>query len=158
MSQSTDGQICYGVLFEEEQEFPWDETHYSGDGIEEWWREESGFVPTIQIYDERGEWKDGIKPPQEQKDLYYRERKEWDVAHPCPVELVNCCSGEFPIWILAVPGTFMKACRGEPRMFDPMTAFPGVSFEEKTRLFDFCKKYGLSADGGVGWFLSSLWD
>ena len=50
MGISTDGQICFGVLFEEGYEFPWDCEEYAYD-IYIWWDKiaESGSLPAIPV-------------------------------------------------------------------------------------------------------------
>ena len=42
MGVSTDGQICFGIAFEECTEFPWDSEEYDGD-IDAWWLSLSSF-------------------------------------------------------------------------------------------------------------------
>lgn len=52
MSTSTDGQICFGVVFEEDYEFPWDDEN----NFEKWWQTVNGFKPSFEIYDDKGEY------------------------------------------------------------------------------------------------------
>src|SRR5689334_5299643 len=117
MGQSTNGQICFGVSFPEDFEFPWDESH-EGD-IEEWWKSLRGFVPLFEMWDAKGNYKDGKEPPKAQKDAYYEHKHKWEKENPVPVELVNTCSCDYPMYIIAVPGTEMTAYRGDPKEFDP---------------------------------------
>jgi hypothetical protein len=64
MGVSTDGQIGYGVVFEEGYKFPWDK-YPSGD-IEDWWTEEVlGFKHSFEIYDIDGGYIGGQEPSRE---------------------------------------------------------------------------------------------
>ena len=53
MGTSTDGRINYGILFEEDFQFPWDEDEkYDGD-IEQWWMYKvHGYKNPIELFDE----------------------------------------------------------------------------------------------------------
>ncbi len=81
MGVSTNGQLWYGVVFEDGYEFPWDAEPFDGDE-REWWRAERGF-DEAKGYPAEG-W------------LEYQ--KAFDAEHPCPVETVNYCSGDYPMY------------------------------------------------------------
>jgi len=66
MGQSTDGQICYGVKFEEDFEFPWDDDPYLDE--DDWWLEGASEAEIDE------------------------HRRDWLKAHPLPFELVNLVS------------------------------------------------------------------
>jgi hypothetical protein len=134
MGVSTDGQICFGNVYEEDFEFPWDEYD-----LEDWWRKEQGFDES-KDYPAEG-WLD--------------YQKEFDAAHPCPVKLVNYCSGEYPMWILAVPSTVRSNSRGQALRFDPSELV--VSDVEAGALSEFCIKYDLIPEEDAGWYLTSYW-
>ena len=103
MSQSTDGQICFGIAFPEGFEFPW------GDDSEKWWRTINGYKPPFKLYtDDNEDYLDELgnvtrERPEKRIDAYYEAQRRWDAKHPFPVLLVNYCSGDYPMWILAVP-------------------------------------------------------
>lgn len=157
MGVSTDGQICYGILFEDGYEFPWDE---DGD-IEDWWNDIHGmkdWKPTVEIYNSEGNYLNGIKPSKEAIDAYYDERRAFKESlsiPPLPVEMVNVCSGDYPTYILAVPSSSKSASRGYPQEFDPQLL--KVSEDELQALLGFCDKYELEYDGEPKWYLSSYW-
>ena len=153
MGQSTDGQICYGVMFEEDYEFPWDDEKYDGD-IEDWWRDLCGYKPTNEIYSNGG-YVGGVKPPESVFQAYYEERRVFDKAHPIPFELVNYCSGDYPMYILAITRTCLSNSRGTPEAFNPESLT--ITEDEKSNLLDFCAKHGLSFEGEPSWWLSSYW-
>ena len=154
MGISTDGQICYGVLFEDDYEFPWDAEEYGGD-IEAWWRAVNGYQPPFELYDSDGNYLDGIEPPQMRIDAYFGARHEWDEQHAVPVARVNACSGDHPLYIVAVPSTVRKAYRGWPETFNPTDL--QVDSTAVDELCEFCDKYGLAYQGEPAWYLSSYY-
>lgn len=137
MGQSTNGQLCYGVVFEDGYEFPWDAEPFDGD-LEEWWRAENGFDDT-KGYPAEG-W------------LEYQ--KQFDAERPCPAKLINYCSGEYPMYMLAIPSTALTAWRGSPKRMD---ALPEMSEADQKAFALFLEKYDLKPEGEAGWYLSSYW-
>ncbi len=153
MGMSTNGQVSYGVKFEEDYEFPWDLGDYDGD-IDEWWLAESGFVRGNDYpFDEDGEYKIGLVANSPSVLSYFERESDWREAHPLPVEPVNYCSGEYPIYILAVVGSVVTANRGFPRVLNPSALT--VTAEQHQALIDFCEKHGLSDYEGPSWYLSN---
>ncbi len=154
MGQSTDGEISFGYIFEEGFEFPWDE---KWDDIEDWWRDVNGFIPTFYPYDDRGEYKAGVTS--EHIDAYFDEKHEWDKNnYPVPVQLVNYCSGECPMYILAVPGSVVTANRGYPKVINLVILISAN--EQKSALLDFCLKYEIDIKDQEEplWRVSSCWN
>jgi hypothetical protein len=141
MSTSTNGELWYGVVFEEGYEFPWDAEPDDGDiqDFDDWWRAGQGFDAT-KGYPTEG-WLD--------------YQKQFDIEHPCPVVEVNYCSGEYPMYGLAVKGTLRTAYRGSPKLIEGLE----VSESEIQLLRDFLTKYNLSpkSEEPEGWYLSSYW-
>ena len=156
MTQSTDGQICFGLMFEEDTVFPWDDHERWGD-IDDWWLSYVlKWLPTNELYDKDGEYLGGVKPPDETINKYYKEKHDFmEKAPKLPVQLVNYCSDKYPAYILAVPGTFKKASRGYPEEFHP-TEF-NVTTQESDALLEFCRKYDIEIPGDPMWYLSSYW-
>lgn len=165
MSTSTDGQISYGVLFEEDDEFPWDAPPYDGD-IDDWWLVESGWKwDGEEPYTPEGEYSPGFSRGDPRIDAYFTSRQEWRAYHPCPVKLVNYQSNEFPAYILAIPSTVRTAHRGYPDRFEPWEL--QIHEEVRADLLRFCQRYRLGRKDGeevteapeleCGWFLSSYW-
>src|SRR3990167_3268131 len=146
MTQSTNGQICLGLVFEEDAEFPWDE-HNRWDDIDDWWLSYVlKWLPTNELYDKDGEYIGGVRPPQESIDRYYKEKREFvEKAPKLPVKLV---SGH----ILAVPSTFRYANSLE---VDSFRTTDTHSWDESCRiyrqeidaLFEFCGKYKIETHG-----------
>jgi hypothetical protein len=154
MSVSTDGQICRGILFEEEFEFPWDHEMYQGDE-EHWWRDINGYKPPLELYDAKGEYLNGVKPSDDQIKTYYNAQKKFMEENHLPFEKVNAQSGEYPLWILAVPGSCKTASRGYPEELDISKLT--VDDEKENKLVKFCQKHFPAAELDVKWYLSSYW-
>lgn len=154
MSVSTDGQICFGIALGEGIELPWEDE--DGDGyIESWWRDVQGYKPPFEMYNDRGSYIGGVTPSEEKHREYYDHQYAFEKTHPLPVELVNYCSGDYPIYILAVPDSVKCAGRGYPKLFDP--AELTVTKAEVDALLEFCADYGIEYDGEPQWWLSSYW-
>lgn len=137
MSTSTNGQLAYGLIFEDGYEFPWNHESFDGD-LDDWWRKEQGFDES------RGY----------PADNWLDYQKQFDKEHPRPVEEVNYCSGEYPMYMLAVPSSILTAYRGSPVRIE---ALPEVSATAVSALLAFCEKYELKPEGESGWYLSSYW-
>jgi len=154
MGQSNKGQICYGILFEEDYQFPWDK---DGDEIDDWWIWKIlKFKHTIELFDENGNFLNGIKPTQEQLDYYFNEIDRFKSENEqLPVTLINCCSNDYPIYILTIPCSIRNCDRGEPFEFNPKDLI--ISEEQKEILINFCKKYNLEMNE-PRWYLSSFCD
>lgn len=151
MGTSTNGQICYGVAFEEGFEFPW------GDGeIEDWWAYTvHGFKHSFELFDGDGNYLNGSKPSKDDVSRYFEERRAFDAAHQLPVELVNYCSGDYPMYALAIPSTVRKASRGNPTVIDPTTL--AVSATEHEALLKFMADHAIEASDSPAWLLTSYW-
>lgn len=147
------GNLSYGYVFEEGYEFPWDDDKYNGD-IDDWWEDVRGFRGTIEYpFDEFGEYKPGINSGSPEVSKYISERQEWFKANPCPVELVNYCSRDYPAYILA--------SKSLSSSYDESERVPDGFFNDNedahTILLNFFKEYGIVPEPGAvaGWWLSS---
>jgi hypothetical protein len=123
MGQSTNGELWYGVVFEDGYEFPW--------------RAEQGFD------DAKGYPAEG----------WLEYQNAFDAEHPCPVEVVNYRSGDYPMYGLAVRGTVKTAYRGTPEKVEGI----GISEGEEQLLKGFLQQYDLKPESETGWWLSSYW-
>lgn len=135
-----------GILCEEDQEFPWDA--YEDPLV--WWREVNGYVPSKECYDERGD----VLPEVTTEDFnaYLKEKRDWGKAHPMPFEMVNYCSDDYPMYILAIPSTVVTARRGYPKdvYFEELDTY---TVDQEIALSRFCKEHGI--EGSCKWYLSS---
>lgn len=165
MGVSTDGQISYGILFDEDTEFPWDGDAFEHD-IEAWWMHVNGYEnPHYCPFTEDGEYKDDAPVTVDRwgsKRLvhddprvreYYDYRLQWMSDHPVPVQLVNYCCGDCEMYIVAVKS--MSCRRGYPLEVKPEEL--AVTDEERDTLIDFCNDYGIEFDDSPRWWLSSYW-
>lgn len=139
MGVSSDGQICYGIPFEEEYEFPWSSEKWDGDEEEWWLYEVCQYKNPFELYDENGEYINGIEPTKEEIDRYYSARNELKKSHPMPVKLEIFRSYNYPMYIVAVPRTCIRCVRGDAIQFNPDTM--KVTEEERQSVIDFCEKY-----------------
>jgi hypothetical protein len=151
MGISSDGVISYGLKFEEGYEFPW-----QGEDYTDWWLKESGYKEPFKLWDSNGNFPNGVKPADSVITEYYNHRREFKKEHPLPFEMVDYCSGEYPMYILAVPGTIITANRGHPIEFNPAELDCRILIHEKElRAFsNFCEKY-LNNHDQRKWWLSS---
>lgn len=151
MGTSTNGQLCYGVAFEEDFDFPW------GDGeIEDWWTYKvHGFKHSFELFDSDGNYLNGREPPKDEVSRYFEERRAFDAAHRLPVELVNYCSGDYPMYAVAVPGTVRTATRGSPTSIDPASLV--VADDGRAALLKFFADHGIEAPTAPAWLLTSYW-
>jgi len=163
MGVSTDGQISFGILFEEGYEFPWDCEAHDGD-VEDWWiYKVCGYKNPIELYDGKGEYINGREPSKEESDLYYDTKRKFFEAHPIPVELVNYCSGDYPMYMVALPNSCMSNSRGDPKEIDLQKLT--VTEEDKAKLIEFCEKHCKPSEDSCcefpemkpKWYLSSYW-
>lgn len=151
MTQSTDGQICYGIDVGED--LPWDQNEF--EDVDDWWIVESGFVwEGKNPFTPEGDYVPGVKRGDSLIKEFFAARSKWRNEHPIPIELVNTCSGQCPQYIVAVPGTVLVANRGYPVAFNPYGYFDFDSLK-LAQWKVFCEKYGV--EGEPRWYLSSCW-
>lgn len=151
------GQICFGIAFTEGIEFPWDRDGYNGN-IDNWWvYSVLEFHPSFELYDIKGDFLEGMKPPQEKMDAYWQERYDFKKqTRPLPVQLINYCNSEYPHWILAIPSSIVVAYECEPVAFNPSGL--KVTKKAKEDLINFCRQHGIDFEEEPKWWLSSYWD
>ncbi len=158
MTQSTDGEISFGILFPEGYEFPWGNDKYEGD-IREWWLDVNDYEPLFRLYNEQGGFPNGERPASKRINAYYAHEREFEKLHPLPIELVNVCSNNHPIFIVALAGIGDRASRGYPECFNPSDL--NVTDEDIAAIVEFCKTYLQSDEMGPllipQWYLSSYW-
>lgn len=149
MGRSTNGGICFGVKFEEDHRFPWDSEEYGGD-LEEWW------IYEVCKYENPFDWRYDLT--EAEIDEYLQSRRDFSDTHPAPAELVNYCSSECPMYILAVPSSVVTCKRGYPETFNPVDLRTGGS----QKLIDFCAALAESSliddDMKPQWYLTIYTD
>lgn len=153
MGISTYGRLAFGVVFDADYKFPWD-SQRDGD-IEDWWLYEvHGFKHSKVLFDEQGEYLNGVRPPEDDIRQYFAEIAEFLQEHPLPVQEVTLDSVGSVRLMLAVPGTVTIAYGDEPSQIltCALTAPPPG---QQVKLLGFCLEYGLMYSRGPGWFLSA---
>lgn len=85
---------------------------------------------------------------------------EWWEEHgdgkDMPFEMENCCSGDCPEWIIAMPGTIKTAYRGDPEEIS-MTDVDSYILNSQAfmRFKKFLKSCGIKQE--PKWYLYSYW-
>ena len=153
MGVSTNGEISFGIIFEEGYEFPWDKFD---DGLEEWWLYEVHQLKhSKQLFDEEGNYLNDRKCTDDEYAVYKAEQEAVMKEHPLPVQLVNYCSGDYPAYILAIPDFGANCHRGDPTELDISILRPDA--DDVKDLIDFCKRFNLEYEEGPKLYLSSYW-
>lgn len=152
MGVSTNGQICYGVLFEDGYAMPWDESRHTES---EWYYRLFPDYPTAdELYTEEGNLKEGVT--QEELITRLTQRRAYrDKKEDLPFEAVNVCSCDYPMYILAVPGTTKSAARGYLEVLDFNDLQPDPVALDK--FLSFMSEHFPDIDVKLEWYLSSLW-
>jgi hypothetical protein len=83
--------------------------------------------------------------------LYYEFKQE----NPAPFKLVNYCSCDYPMFILAVAR--IEATRRDPTVINPLD-LTKYSEENTKEVKEFAVKYGLIDETDIpNWYLCSYW-
>lgn len=159
MSTSTDGQLSFGLIFDEGFEFPWCDEDGDGDEddfIRAWWYKRNSYGdPTLKLYDSDGNCVEPESSRGEAVARLYSERREWEEAHPIPIQVVNYCSCDSPMLMLAT--RHFSASRGYPKELD-LECLVSLDLEPDRQILSaFLEEYGIESDHEPQWFLSSLW-
>lgn len=138
------GQLCYGILFEEEYLFPWYELD---EDIDDWW---------VYVIHKRPRFKtvknnDWNKEIEKKFTVFLNEEEKFLETHPIPVEIVLIGSDSWSRTIIALKNHEFSVC-GDPLIIksEDLT----ITVEKTKILTDFCKKY-LSVELKPHWYLSS---
>lgn len=164
MSVSTDALLVFGIAVPEDAKFPWDEES----DPEDWWRDASGFVPSVHPFDEDGNFADGIGEDSSEVHQYFDESRVWREAHPFPVEVHRHCSDSFPMFILSPPGSGVFANRGYPIIVGPQLRErpQPCTAEALSAAMDWIRRYMDPINPDLGtplsgqkfdWILASYW-
>ena len=154
MGINVNGQIAFGVTFEDGFEFPWDHEEY--DGIEAWWMEVNGYEPIYQPFTPDGQYADGWDRDDPRLEEHYQSRRSWLEDNPIPVVDINTCSGDYPVYMLAIPDTLTGCSWDSPtklsktRMADPVP-------EKVKAMIDFLANHEIDCDNEPAWWLTSYY-
>lgn len=146
MTTSTDGILCYGFIINEGVDLPWNAEEYDGD-FDSWYYTE--VVPFKEPFTIDSDTNPAIK--RHIIDLYY----DFIDKNPAPFKLVNYCSCEYPMFVLAVAK--IKCERGNPTTINPLELLE-YSEEDTKELKEFAVKYNLIDETDKPeWWLCSYW-
>lgn len=84
-------------------------------------------------------------------EAYWKAKREAVEAHP--LDVISHCSGNCPMYFLAVRGTESRALRGYP---ESNISLPEVSAESVQAMREFCERYGITFKT-PSWCLFSDW-
>lgn len=157
MGVSTDATISYGILLADEAELPWTNETYDY-SIDDWWAYKvHGFKHSKELFNAEGNYINGVKPPEEDIEQYFKEKRDFLKDHPYPpLEVTNACSGDYPVYILTLAQPGLTVHRGYPQSFDPAALV--VTDEQRNMLIEFCKTYEIeTVDLEPKWWLSSYY-
>ncbi len=156
MGTTTNGFIFYGFVFDEDHRFPWMSEDGEGE-IDDWWLKVTGFTPSVDPFDEEGNYKDGPASSPSSIKKYFAERDAWQAEYPLPVVVENYCSADFPMYALAVPGTVTTGRRGDPTALPFGALNKSVSLDKVNAFLEFCEKYEIKPPHDLRWFVASYW-
>lgn len=172
MGISSDGILAFGVDLGEpdDVELPWASDGEDDDGeFEEWYVGLHG-VTAAHLWDAYNAWAEtpeALAIPghsgerlkayeaahpawREELDAYYEKKHEIEGA--APIEIVQHCSYDYPMYIVAVPGTVTTAYRGSPEKIPDFD----VDSAKVAAAGDFCAAHGIPFDN-PGWLLASMY-
>ncbi len=154
MGTSTNGELNYGILFEDGFEFPWDNEFGN---IQDWWYKTNCPESVFNPYTDDGNYKVGVKENDPRIREYFKYKDKWKKENPIGVKLINYCSADYPMYLLAIDGIGFTANRGSPELIDPSLLVLEKANEEKIK--SFCDKWGITIeeDQKCGWYLTSYW-
>ena len=149
MGISSNGLIAFGIPFEEGFQFPWNEKN-EGD-IEAWWLDVCGFKPTLYPFTDEGEYIKGYTD--KMGNDYFAEKHAFQKEHPLPIELQNYCHGDYPMYMLCIEDSVIRASRGFPNELNPENL---TAKEDWAKILtDFCKKHEIEIPSEPKWYLFS---
>ena len=119
MGQSTDAFLAFGIDLGDEVEWP----AYLTDG------DEDSDYPDLAVYLGK---KAGLA------DDAYAE--QWALERAYPLDLVRHCSGDYPMWFLALRDTVVRASSGDPKP----AAMREITDEDRALIKAFCEEHGLA--------------
>jgi hypothetical protein len=147
MGQSTDAILCWGIeVTEDDEGVPWDEA-----------AEEAGF-------DEGGADEEylalvlcGLAPYRGDNDAALREywKAKREALKACDIELVRHCSYDYPMYVLAIAASKVKANRGYPQTITKAHIDQAEADTWQAKLTDACEKLGVEPQSGQ-WILCSM--
>ena len=154
MGTSTDAIICIGYDLDEDHELPWGEEESEHEDVDDWWREYSGFKAKCFKPFVEGGYAPGVDRGDPRIGEWFAEKRAWDEDHPLPVEVVWHCSYDYPMYVVAIPGSVVTASRGEA--LDVSDLYQPTP-EDIAALKAFMRLIGVEPEGEPKRILCSMW-
>lgn len=147
MGQSTDAYAAFGFDLGDGEEIVWPPSLLDPDGAEEY------PYPDLESYIKRraGLVQPKGDAPQPEWNTYFAELKIAETAFA--IDLVSHCSGDYPMYIVALRRTVQRATRGSPTELTTVH----TSVEEVAAMKACCDELGLEWQEPK-WLLFSNWD
>ena len=150
MGSSPRGQIRFGVGFEEDSEFPWDDGKYYG--IDGWWEDVKGYKPKHQPFDSEGDYAEGWSSGDPRFAEHDAQLEEWRRNNPMPVEVDSHGTGDYPLCMLVVPGYGLTSDWDTTIIsMDDLSPPPQEKIDAWVAFMD---EYGIEYEGEPAWILS----
>lgn len=153
MGISTDGIIAFGWIFEDGFEFPWDFEPWDSDE-ESWWMDVNEYQPLYSPFTDDGNYAEGFSRGDSRISKEYDNQFKWKMDNPLPVEVLNYCSYEYPLYALVLPETIIRCSRGYPEKL-PMTLKTPTPLQIE-ELNSFVQKYNIEVDSEPSYHLMSF--
>lgn len=144
-------QLNFGIAFEEDNKFPWNDKKYNYD-IDKWWEEIKGFKNLIESpFDENGNYKTGFNDRSQIAKDYFKAHLEWGKANPLPVQVINYSDSDDPKYIIATKTIEVEW--GEAENID--ITLLGDTEEAEKILIAFLTEFGIETMYKPNWLLSA---
>ena len=145
--------LVYGIAISDDIELPWSGEKHDGDE-EDWWAcEVHGYKPSVELYDEHGEYLPGTEGNQEMKDKFYQEWRDEKEAHPFPVDVRWTGTYDTPSFIITLPALKFESYWGSPEKVEDLT----VLTKDDKIIRAFVKKYIPEEKSEPAWYLTGIY-
>lgn len=153
MSRTLKTCVCFGVLLEDIEQLPWNKAKYDY-MIDVWWIDYiCGFKPSVEIYDENGNYlKDTTA---EQIPIYIEERTKFEQQYPLPLNVVVYGFGDDPQLILS-PCELTHHSWEDPIKLNDISLV--VEWTQILLIIDFCKEHNIKYKEDPTWYAVSYSD
>lgn len=155
---SFEALLVFGIPLVEGTDLPWREDPddpAEDDEVKDWWVKETGFEPTVQVWTADGNYLDGFDDDSPEIEQYFVELRAHLKKNPLPVEVVEHCGSEHPMYVLAPPGVVIRANPGDLVSLGEAMAAAIEKGVDHRSVREFARKYFGDdvADADMKWWL-----
>ena len=98
----------------------------------------------------------GFEMGEDGEDSEFAEKFYEEYDRNDGIEFVSHCSGEYPMWIIGISESRIRAWRGDPKMVDPAKLIYRPEWDKA--IIHAADEYGIQVDmDRLGWWLASDW-